>query len=106
MNKKRKRRNFLPTLFFALLFWIGWSWLVYTFPPNSDWLLALFFLLLFLAVFLTGALIFANSRRGFLLATAIIVFLILRYHQLANFLNLSLFLGILLCLEIYYVKHG
>lgn len=56
-----------------------------------------------MALFLTFALALANSRRGFLIAIGAIGFLIFRYYDLANYLNLTLFLGILICLEIYYI---
>ena len=97
----RKRKNFLPTLLLALLFWAGWGWLVYSQPPANNLILFGFYSLLFLALFLTAALILANSRRGFLFATAAIIFLIFRYYQLANPLNLVLLLGILIALELY-----
>lgn len=100
--KIKKRKNFLPTLILALIFAAALVWLVINQNPANLWLIAAFFLLLFFTVFLLLALILANSRRGFLLSLGLIGFLLLRYYQLANYLNLSLFFGILLCLEIYF----
>jgi len=100
----RRRKNFLPTLLLAILFWLVWGWLVYSFAPTDNVLLIAFFLLLFLASFLTLALIFANSRRGFITALGLICFLILRFYQLGNVLNLVLLGGILVTLNLYLAK--
>jgi len=100
--KFKHRRNFLPTLFLALFFWGLWTWLVFSTAPIHSYLIIAFYLLLFSASFLTAALIFANSCRGFLVATAIVGFLLLRYYQLGNPLNLILLLSILLCAELYW----
>lgn len=101
-TRLKHRRNFLPTLLLSTLFWIGWGCLVYFLPPENTLLIFAFYILLSIAVFLTFALIFANSRRGLLIATALIGFLLLRYYHLGNPLNISLLLVILICLELYY----
>jgi hypothetical protein len=100
--KIKRRKNFLPTLMLALFAWASWGWLVYSMAPENNLLLFIFYGLLFMAVFLTIALLLANSRRGLLIAIGVISFLIFRYYQLANFLNLGLFFGILLSLELYF----
>lgn len=100
----KRRKNFLPTLLLALLLWAFWFWLVFSAPPTSNLSLLLFYFSLFGALFLTTALVFANSRRGFLTAAAVICFLIFRYYQLANILNLLLLFGLFLCLELYLTK--
>ena len=100
----KRRKNFLPTLLLAIFCWGLWFWLVFSVPPTSNLALIAFYFSLFLALFLTAALAFANSRRGFLTATIIVCFLIFRYYQLANVLNLLLLLGIFLCLELYLAK--
>lgn len=87
-----------------MIFWGFWSWLVYSRPPTTNTLIVGFFVLLFLALFLTLSLIFANSRRGALIAFFITLLLIFRYHQLANPLNILLLAGIFLSLEIYLDK--
>jgi len=96
-----RRKSFFPTLLLAILFWFGWGWLVYSTAPTNSFLLIAFFFLLFMAFFLTAALVFANSRRGFLIGVGIICFLIFRYYQIGNILNVALLLGIFLCLELY-----
>jgi hypothetical protein len=100
----RRRKNFLPTLLLTIIFWLLWGGLVYLFAPTNNILLIAFFLLLFLACFLTLALILANSRRGFIAALGIISFLILRFYQLGNILNLILLGGILITLDLYFAK--
>ncbi|MGB9706597.1 MAG: hypothetical protein ACPLXP_00780 [Microgenomates group bacterium] len=101
-GSRLKRKNFLPTLVLAILFWVAWSWFVFSYPPANNFLLFTFYFLLFLATFLTAALIFANSRRGFFLAAFLILFLLFRYYQIANLLNLFLLAGIFISLEVYF----
>jgi len=100
----KKRKNFALTFLLAILFWLAFGWLVYFQAPANNLLIFSFYLLLFLAVFLTAALILANSRRGFLLATFIILTLIFRYYQIGNLLNILLLAAIILILEIYLAK--
>jgi len=88
--KIKRRKNFLPALILTLLFWGGLGWLVYTFPPESFWLIISFYLLLFVAVFFTTALSFGNSKIGFMAAWWVLLFLLLRYFKIGNLLNLSL----------------
>jgi len=102
--KIKRRKNFLPALILALAFWGLWGWLVYSFPPLSNLLIAAFSLLLFLAVFLSGALIFANSKLGLITALWLILFLSFRYFKIGNLLNLSLLTIIFLLLGIYLFK--
>jgi hypothetical protein len=99
-----KRKNFLPTLILAIIFWGIWVWFIFSFPPANNFLIFIFCLLLFLATFLTAALIFANSRRGLLIALFLILFLLFRYHHLANILNILILAGIFISLEIYFSK--
>jgi hypothetical protein len=100
----RRRKNFLPTLILALIFWGLLAWLIYTHPPSSNFIIIAFFILFFLALFLTSALLFANSRRGLFLALFVIIFLLFRYHHLANPLNIIILLSIFLSLEIFFSK--
>lgn len=100
--KLKRRKNFLPTLVIALSFWGAWFWLIFSFPPSSNLLLTTFYLLLFAAIFLTSALIFANSKLGFLTACFVITALLFRLYQIGNPLNLLLLLGIFLSLVFYF----
>ncbi|HUS52148.1 MAG TPA: hypothetical protein VMX77_01630 [Candidatus Bathyarchaeia archaeon] len=101
---RKSRKNFLPTLLLAVLFWLLWGGLVYFRGPENNLLLIVFFCLLFLASFLTSALILASSRQGFIIALGIICFLTLRFFQLGNILNLILMVGILISLNLYLAK--
>lgn len=73
-----KRRNFLPTLLLTAFLWLSFLLLVIFTAPASPFILYTFYLILFLALFLTFSLILANSRYGFLISLGFIVFLILR----------------------------
>lgn len=100
----KRRKNFLATFLIAILFWGAWGWLVYFKPPINNFLIFSFCLLLFLALFLTAALIFANSRKGLFLACFVILALILRYYQIGNLLSLVLLASIFVILELYFTR--
>jgi hypothetical protein len=100
----KHRKNFLPTFLIALIFWLVWGGLVFFQPPANNLVIVLFFSLLFLALFLTLSLFFANSRRGAIGAFFFTLVLIFRYNHLGNLLNLFLLAGIFLSLELYLDK--
>lgn len=100
----RRRKNFFPTFLLAILFWLGWIFILFKVPPVSFAAMFFFYLFLFLAVFLTAALILAHSRRGFLVSLLIIFVLLFRYYQIGNLLNLFLLLTIFAALEAYFTK--
>jgi len=98
----KRRKNFFPTLFLAILSWLGWFFVLIKIPPESTLLLLAFFLLLFSALFLTSALFFANSTRGLVTTLFVILVLVFRYYQIGNPLNLILLLAIFVALELYF----
>lgn len=104
----RRRKNFLPTLILAILFWLSWLYIIFfTSPENTTYYVphtTYFFLALSFALILTLSLIFANTRRGFLTTLGIISFLILRMLNSAHYLNLALLAGILFSVELYLTK--
>ena len=101
-----RRRNFLPALFFALLFWGVVAFFIFFVDPElvRDWLLRgsylPFFLSLWLALFLTASLLFAHTRRGFLLSFGLIAFLSLRLLGLGHLLNAILLFSFLVFFEL------
>ncbi|OGY19103.1 MAG: hypothetical protein A3F04_01630 [Candidatus Chisholmbacteria bacterium RIFCSPHIGHO2_12_FULL_49_9] len=101
-----RRRNFLPALFFALLFWGVVGFFIFFVDPElvRDWLFhgtyLPFFLSLWLALFLTASLLFAHTRRGFLLSFGVIVFLALRVLGLGHLLNAILLFSFLVFFEL------
>jgi len=102
--KIKRRKNFLPALILTLIFWGGLGWLVYTFPPESFWLIISFYLLFFSAVFFTIGLSFGNSKIGLMTALWVLFLLLMRYFKIGNLLNLSLLTIIFLILSIYFYK--
>lgn len=70
-------------------------------PPDTFGAMPAFFILTLLVIFFPASLVFANSRRGFLLAFGVVFFLILRLFGIGNVLNLLLLSGILLAIEYY-----
>lgn len=102
--KIKRRKNFLPALIFALIFWGLWGWFAYSFPPANNLLILVFYLLLFLALFLTSSLIFANSKLGVIAALWLILLLIFRFFKIGNILNLLLLTIIFLLIGIHLFK--
>ena len=64
-----------------------------------------FYFFLFVAFFLTISLLLANSRRGFLSASALIAFLLLRQFEQGHIINLVLVFAILSSIELYFWKN-
>jgi hypothetical protein len=103
-QKPQPRENFFPTLLLAILAWLGWIYIVYFQAPESSYLIGLFYLFLFVALFLTISLLLANSRRGFLSALALIALLLFHQFEQAHIINLALVFALLLSIELYFWK--
>ncbi|OGY07252.1 MAG: hypothetical protein A3D24_02640 [Candidatus Blackburnbacteria bacterium RIFCSPHIGHO2_02_FULL_39_13] len=98
----KSRKNFLPTAILTLFLWGAWITIFFFVPPET-FLMPIFFLLLtFLCFLFTSSLIFANSRRGLLVATGVILYMILKYFGLINVLNIILIVAILGIVEYYF----
>jgi hypothetical protein len=101
-----KRKNFFPTLIATFCLWILVIMLVYFIDPQTTGALILFFLLVFLALFFTLAIIFENTRRGLIISLGTITFLALRYLGVGNVINFTLIFGIGLSSDIYFSKRN
>ena len=105
-----RRKNFFVTLILIIFFWSTLFLTVFFTEPKmiKDILIKnsylFFFINLFLALFLTLAVVFGNSTTGLLTTLGIIGFLILRMYKLGNFLNLVLIASIVFVLNKYFTK--
>jgi len=79
---------------------------VITYTPETTLAVVFFYLLFFLAVFFTFALVFGNSRRGALVGVALAVALFLSQIKQAHVLNFILLAGLLLSIELYAAKRS
>jgi len=108
---KRRGKNFFPLLILIFFFWTVLGLMVFFVEPGMvkniliPGLYLPFFLNFFLALFLTLAIVFTNSRRGFLITLGIICFLILRLFELGNILNAFLISGLIVALDYYFTRH-
>lgn len=108
---KRRRKNFFPTLILIFFLWTTLGLMINFIEPEliKDILIPNFyfpfFVNLFLALFFTLAIIFANSRRGFLISLGIVLFLILRLYGLGNLLNAILIGASVFTLEYYFTRN-
>lgn len=106
----RRRKNFLATFILILFFWtIFWLMVFFVDPVLIKNIFIPgfylpFFIDLFLALFFTLAVIFANSQKSLLFSSGIIIFLILRLYHLGNFLNAILIISLIFVLEKYFTK--
>ena len=108
----RRGKNYLLTLLIVVLLWTTFGLLIFLVEPEmvKDILVKgiylPFFLNLYLALFFTLAVIFGSSWRGFLAASAIISFLVLRLSGLGSWLNLLLIFAISFTLDRHFTKKG
>lgn len=98
---RKNRLNFLPAVLISLV--LVFIWLVYFFtvPPYGDFSSYMFLSLTFLVVFMVGSLVLGEKRRGFVLSSGVIIFLVLGYYGMGNWLNLLLIIGALISVEYY-----
>jgi hypothetical protein len=107
---RRKRKNYLPTLLLLLILWTLFLFLVFFIEPEMiknfpvPNLYLPFFLLLFVCLFFTFAVLFINTRRGLIVSMGIVFFLILRVFDLGNILNAILIAGFIISLEYYFTR--
>lgn len=98
------RKNFFPTLAVSLLLWGLIALLIYFVEPDTFGAVFIFLLLCFTALLFTFSLAFANSRRGFIAAVALTLFLVLRYFGVGNILNFLLISTLAIILELIHAK--
>ena len=104
---RKRRKNYLPTLILTIVLWVFLGLLVFEVEPKLVKNILIpgmylpFFLFFFPASFLTLAIIWGNSKRGFLSAVGLAGILMLRIYKLGNLLNLILLIGVLLAIEKY-----
>lgn len=108
-----RRKTLIPTIFLAVLAWAGAGYLIYKTSPNAPLPISspfpipsvsVFFLLLFLACFLSFALVFNNTRRGFLVSVGLTALATLRLFHLFHPLYIILIIALLITTEIYFLK--
>lgn len=104
-QEAKKRKNFLPTLIIAIFLWVGVALFINSVNPYSFGALQLLLIIIFVASFFTFSLLFANTRRGFISATFLVMFLALRYLGIGNIVNLSLLAGLFITIEMYFSKN-
>lgn len=97
-----KRKNFLPSLIFTIILWIGLGLVTYFVDPQTFGAIYLFFLLVFFSLLFTFSLILGSTRRGLILSVSLTVFLIFGYFGIGNILNLVLVLALGLTAELYF----
>lgn len=103
---RKKKRNFFPTLIITLLFWSLTAAIIYFVNPAAIGAIPFFFLIISITLLFTFSTIFANTRRGFLAAFGLTLFLILRYLGVGNIINFLLIAGLGITTDIYFSKNS
>lgn len=103
-RKQNLTKRVNPAWILISFIWIAIIGLVYFIDPSTTGAVPLFFSLVISGLYLLFSLVLSNSRRGFIISLGITSFLILRYFGLGNFLNLILIAGVLIALEMYFLK--
>lgn len=103
-QKAKLRKNFLPTLILTILLWTSAASLVYFVEPNAFGTIPAFFVVVFFALLFTFSTLFANTRRGFLTALGITIFLILGLLGVGNIINFLLIAGLIIIIEVYFSR--
>lgn len=96
-----RRKNFLPSLIIIIVLFLSLISIIYFTDPATQIFVLLLFINIFLFLFFLFALIFANSRRGFIISACITLFLIFRLFGIGNILNAILIASLGIITEIY-----
>jgi len=104
-NEKKHRKNILLNLILVVFLWTSVGFVVYFIDPFSTSAVYLFLTLIFLALFFTFSTFFANTRRGFLIAFGLTLFIIFRYFGVGNILNFLLIVALVITVEMYQLKN-
>jgi len=99
-QRKKYRKNFLPTLIATAVLWVFIALLTYFVDPQTTGAVTLFFALLFTSLLFTLSLLFTNTRRGLIASVAITLFFILKVLGVGHVVNLVLLLGLAVAVEI------
>lgn len=100
----KKRWGLLTSFLITTLLWIAVSGIVIFIDPYTDWSIIVFFISLFLALLFTFSLLFQNSRRGLVVSSSLVLFLILRFFGIGNIINLLLLIGLATAVEVFFRK--
>lgn len=100
-----KKKAWVPRLLAGVVCILLVSGLVYFFSPEGLLTLSLFFGLVFLGSFFLSSLVWNQLRRSLFSAIFVLVFFVMRYYHVGNWLNTALFGAFLATIEIYVSKY-
>lgn len=97
---RRNRKNYLKLSLTPFAYLVLLIIYINIFPPENRLLIGGFYLLLGITVFQLVN-IFTSKTRSMLWTGGILILLILKQLQIANFLNIALLLGVMITVELY-----
>ena len=101
----KRRKSFTLSLFLIILLWVSLSTFIYLVDPEQFGAVQIFFVLVFATLTFTLSFAFNNTRRGVIATVCVVLFLILRYFDIGNILNLLLVIGLGISVEYYYLNY-
>lgn len=104
LPRVRLRKNFFLTVLITLFLWCIWALIFLLVPPEYFLMPAVFLVITFLGVLFPSSLVFANTRRGLLVAGGVVLFMLFNFLGFGNYLNLILLTGIIISFEYYFSK--
>jgi len=87
LEKVKFRKNILLMVFSAISSWILLTLLIIFTEPSNLFLITAFFLLVFSSLYFTTSIVFANSKRGYIISFALLLILFLKYYGVLNLLT-------------------
>ena len=103
-KRARLRKNFFLSFLIILTSWTALAFIIFFVDPASFAAIPLFFLALAVALIFTLSFLFIDAKKGVFASLGVLVFLLFRYLQIDNILNLLLSTGILVSAAIFLSK--
>jgi|SRR3989304_1101586 len=103
-KRARLRKNFFLSFLIILTSWTALAFIIFFVDPASFAAIPLFFLALAVALIFTLSFLFIDTKKGVFASLGVLVFLLFRYLQIDNILNLLLSTGILVSAAIFLSK--
>jgi len=100
-KRKKDRKNYFSTFILTAILWLLVGIIVYFTDPQTPFVVLAFFFLFFFALLFTLSTILSNTKRGFIISLALVIFLILRTLGVGNLLNLLLLSGFVIAFDYY-----
>ena len=101
MKSQSKHKNYALTFVLLVLLWLFWLVMLFFIPPLTFGRYVVFISMLFAAASISFSFVLISARRGIMVGVFIIGILLLNQYGLSSIVNIILFAGLLVSVEIY-----